>query len=103
MAQAIQGATRGTPGTVAKVQAAARELEQAASTPAKGRQDGVTAVRIEGPTFKWSDWLWQGSYGAIELIGQMIAFLCLVFYLLVSAICTGESSCASCPPCRTRR
>ena len=85
VAQAIQGATRGTPGTVAKVQAAARELEQAASTAAKkARQDGDTAVRIEEPTFKWSDWLWQGSYGALELIGQMIAVLCLVYYLLAA-------------------
>jgi predicted PurR-regulated permease PerM len=86
VAQAIQGATRGGPGTVAKVQAAARELELAASNAAKKapRQDGVTAVRIEEPTFKWSDWLWQGSYGAVELIGQMIAVLCLVYYLLAA-------------------
>jgi predicted PurR-regulated permease PerM len=86
VAQAIQNATRGTPGTFAKVQAAVRELESAASTAAakKARQDGVTAVRIEEPTFKWSDWMWQGSYGAIEFVGQMIAVLCLVYYLLAA-------------------
>ncbi len=85
VAQAIVGATRGTPGAVAKVQAALRELESAANAAAKrARQDGVTAVRIEEPTFKWSDWMWQGWYGAIELGGQMIAVLCLVYFLLAS-------------------
>ena len=64
VAQAIQNGPRG-PGTVAKVQAAARELESAASgATKKAVSDGVTAVRIEEPTFRWSDWLWQGSYGA---------------------------------------
>ena len=85
VAQAIQAATRGAPGTVAKVQAAARELELAASAAAKkARQDGITAVRIEEPTFRWSDWMWQGWYGAIEFVGQMVAVLCLVYFLLAS-------------------
>ena len=85
VAQAIQRASRGAPGTVARVREAVRELESAASTATKktGR-DGITAVRIEEPTFKWSDWLWQGSYGAIEFAGQMFAVLCLVYYLLAA-------------------
>src|SRR5439155_350745 len=59
VAQAIRGATRGTPGTMARMQEAARELETAARTATqKTPQDGVTPVRIEEPTFKWSDWLW---------------------------------------------
>jgi predicted PurR-regulated permease PerM len=85
VAQAIQVATRGTPATVAKVQEAARELEMAASVATKKiAQKGVTPVRIEEPTLKWSDWLWQGSYGALEFAGQMLAVLCLVYYLLVA-------------------
>lgn len=85
VAQAIQDITRGTPGTVSKVQAAARELESAArgATP-KRAPDGITAVRIEEPTFKWSDWLWQGSHGAMEFVAQMFAVLCLVYYLLAA-------------------
>jgi predicted PurR-regulated permease PerM len=84
VAQSIQNLTRGTP-TVAKVQAAVRELESAASTAGKkARLDGVTPVRIEEPTFKWSDWLRQGSYGAVEFGGQMFAVLCLVYYLLAA-------------------
>jgi predicted PurR-regulated permease PerM len=84
IAQAIQNVTSGTP-TVAKVQAAVRELEAAASTDGRRRrQDGVTPVRIEEPTFKWSDWVRQGSYSAMELAGQMLAVLCLVYYLLAA-------------------
>ena len=85
VAQAIQRASRGTPGTVSKVQAAARELESAASgATGKTAQAGVTAIRIQEPTFKWSDWLWQGSHGAMEFGGQMFAVLCLVYYLLAA-------------------
>jgi predicted PurR-regulated permease PerM len=85
VAEAIRDARGGTPGTVARVQEAARELESAASGATQKRaQDGVTAVRIEEPTFKWSDWLWRGSHGAIEFAGQMLAVLCLVYYLLAA-------------------
>lgn len=85
VAQAIRDATKGAPGTVSKVQAAARELESATNTAtSKKANDGVTAVRIEERTFKWSDWLWQGSYGAIEFAGQMFAVLCLVYYMLAA-------------------
>jgi predicted PurR-regulated permease PerM len=85
VAQAIQRSMRGNPGTVAKVQQAARELEKAAATATKkSASDGVTPVRIEEPTLKWSDWLWQGSHGVLEFAGQMLVVLCLVFYMLVS-------------------
>ena len=104
VAQAIQGATRGNPGTVAKVQEAAQELESAASTAAKKpAQDGVTAVRIEEPTFKWSDWLWQGSYGAIELPVRCLWCCASCTTCLPRVISIGGSSCASCPRCPTRR
>jgi len=85
LAEAIRGVTRGGPGTVSKVQAAARELESAASGPAtRGPREGVTAVRIEQPNFRWSEWLWQGSYGVLAFVGQMFAVVCLVYYLLAA-------------------
>ena len=85
IAQAIHGATRGTPGTMAKMQAAARELETAArNATQKTLQDGVTPVRIEEPTFRWSDWLWRSSHGALEFGAQMFAVLCLVYFMLVA-------------------
>ena len=85
IAQALQGATGGAPGAVSKVQEAARELESAASgATKKSVRDGVTPVRIEEPTFRWSDWLWQGSHGAMAFAGQMFAVVCLVYYLLAA-------------------
>lgn len=85
VAQAIQDMGHGAPGTVAKVQAAAQELESAANGAAKKTTgDGVTAVRIEEPTFRWSDWLWQGSHGAVAFMAQMIAVLCLVYFMLAA-------------------
>ena len=85
IAQAIERTRIGTPGTMAKVQDAARELESATNkATAKPPSDGVTAVRIQEPTFKWSDWVWQGSNHAMALAGQLFAVLCLVYYLLAS-------------------
>ena len=84
VAEAIRDLTRRGPGTVSKVQAAARELESAAGAATRGSREGVTAVRIEQPTFRWSDWLWQGSYGALAFAGQMFAVVCLVYYLLAA-------------------
>jgi predicted PurR-regulated permease PerM len=85
VATAIQRATRGTPGTVTRVQQAADELESAANaaTGKKGR-DGVTEVRIDEPTFRWSNWLWQGWQGAVEFGAQSFVVLCLVYYLLLA-------------------
>jgi predicted PurR-regulated permease PerM len=82
----IQSTARSTP-SVARVREAARELETAAANATAGRKtppDGVTPVRIEEPTFRWSNWLWQGSHGLLELAGQMFVTLCLVYYLLVA-------------------
>jgi predicted PurR-regulated permease PerM len=61
--RALQPEHRDQPGPVAKVQQAAQELEKAAKEAAgpKSAPVGVTSVRIEQPTFKWSDYLWQGS------------------------------------------
>jgi predicted PurR-regulated permease PerM len=86
VAEAVRGTTRGAPGTVARVQEAARELETAANTATKKKDahDGVTPVRIEEPTFQWSNWFWQGSYGALEFAGQMVAVLFLVYYMLAA-------------------
>ena len=72
-------------GPVAKMQAAATELEKAAAAnrPAKPA-DNVPSVRIEEPTFRWSDWLWQGSHGVAGVVGRLLAITCLVYYLLAA-------------------
>ena len=72
-------------GPVAKMQAAATELEAAAATNRPPKPpDNVTAVRIEEPTFRWSDWVRQGSNGVANLAGQLVAVTCLVYYLLAA-------------------
>ena len=83
--QALQPTRRDQPGPMARVQQAAQELERAAVDAAGPRAPTVvTPVRIEEPTFRWSDYLWQGSRGLIQLIGQFFVILCLVSYLLAS-------------------
>jgi predicted PurR-regulated permease PerM len=89
LARAVREAARpdpnDRPGAVAKVKQAAQELEQAAKDAAgPAKATGVTPVRIEEGTFKWSDYLWQGSLGALQFFGQLFVVLCLVYYLLVS-------------------
>jgi len=85
IAQAMANRQSDKAGPVAKMQAAATELEAAAATnrPTKAA-DNVTPVRIEEPTFRWSDWLRQGSHGVADLVGQLVAVTCLVFYLLAA-------------------
>lgn len=82
LSQAIQHVSTREPGTMAKVRAAARELESAARQSAP--TDGVTAVRVEEPSFKWSEWLWSGSRNFAEFVAQMFVVLCLTYYLLAA-------------------
>jgi len=82
VSQAIRSVTRGEPGTLQRMQAAARELESAAA--GRRTSDGVTPVRVEEPTFRWSDWMWSGSRSAGEFVVQMFSVLCLSYYLLVA-------------------
>lgn len=82
VSQAISGEFRGAP-TVSRMQQAARELESATKGP-KTPNDGVTPVRVEEPTFKWTTWLWSGSRSAAEFVAQMVAVVCLTYFLLAA-------------------
>ncbi len=82
LSQAIRGASRGAPGTVAKMQAAAHELETATKDAAKVPNDGATPVRVEEPTFRWSTWIWSGSRSLAFFALQMGSVLFLTYYLL---------------------
>jgi len=84
VATSIQHATRGTPSAVSRVQQAADELEKAASAATGKKRDGVTQVRIDEPTFRWSSWMWQGWQGALEFAAQSFVVLCLAYYLLIA-------------------
>jgi predicted PurR-regulated permease PerM len=84
VAQVINHRKTDASGSVGKLQAAASELERAASPNRQSPGDNVASVRVEEPTFRWSDWLWQGSHGAIEVGAQLFAMFCLLYYLMVS-------------------
>jgi predicted PurR-regulated permease PerM len=82
LARSLRARMPGHASTMARMQQAANELERATATART--PDGVTAVRVEEPTFKWNDWLWQGSHSAVAFGAQLFAVLCLVYYLLVA-------------------
>src|SRR5262249_3584790 len=62
-------------------QQAASEIEKAAAVPSK--PDGVTAVRVEEPAFRLKNWLWQGSFSALETASQAVAVVRILYALLV--------------------
>jgi predicted PurR-regulated permease PerM len=75
------------PNTVQKVQAAAREIEQATTQATDGAptpQKPPPRVVVEQPRFKLVDLLWTGSLGMFGIIGDTITLLLLIFFLLLS-------------------
>jgi len=72
------------PNTVQKVQAAAREIEQATTQAADGGSAPQKRVVVEQPQFKLVDMLWTGSLGVFGLIGDTVMLLLLIFFLLLS-------------------
>jgi predicted PurR-regulated permease PerM len=83
LAKGLRKRVPGRASTMARMQQAANELERATTT-APHPPDGVTAVRVEEPTFRFNDWVWQGSHSAIQLGAQLFAIFCLVYYLLAA-------------------
>ncbi len=76
----------GEPGTLEKVQTAAREIEkatnQATGTPPAPRQGA--AVVVEQPGFRVSNFLWTNSVAVASFAGQAVMVLFLAFFLLLS-------------------
>ena len=83
---AIQRARGGQAGTMQKLQNAATEVEKATTQASVGtpapRQAG-THVIVDQPTFKLTDSLWEGSMGALAVMGQAAMVVFLVFFLLL--------------------
>jgi predicted PurR-regulated permease PerM len=76
----------GGPGAMQQMQTAATEIEKAASQDGSARPSKLTPapVVIARPAFKIQDWLWAGSKGAAEFVGQVTMVTFLVFFLLLS-------------------
>jgi predicted PurR-regulated permease PerM len=83
---AIERVRSGQLGNMQKIQSAATEVEkattQAAVGPLASRQP-ATHVVVDKPTFKLSDFLWEGSMGALGAMGQAAVVVFLVFFLLL--------------------
>jgi predicted PurR-regulated permease PerM len=74
-------------GALARVQRAAEEIDKAAeeaATPTPQTPPGVQRVRIVEPAFRAIDYVWSGSQGVLELVGQFTLILFLVYFILVS-------------------
>ncbi len=78
----------GTPGTIAQVQAAAAQIEQA--TTAAGADDKKAARKTAvvavagGSSFKIMDWVLVGSMSLIGFVTQATMVVFLVFFLLLA-------------------
>ena len=78
---------RGKPEkTLATVQKAAAQLEQAAeeATTAAPLSRGVQRVQVEKPKFDIKDHLWTGTLGLLSVLGQMGMVALITFFLLAS-------------------
>jgi predicted PurR-regulated permease PerM len=87
LSASVRNMSGGAPTTMQKVQAAAQEIDKAASqaadVPSTTKQP-ATHVIIDQPTFKLSDYLRAGSLGVFGFISQAITVLLLVFFLLLA-------------------
>ena len=90
----ITNANDGQPGTIAQMQAAATEIEQATSnavgapaparaTPAR-RQPAATAAAAAPGGIKIMDWVLAGSMGLMSFVSQATMVVFLVFFLLLA-------------------
>jgi predicted PurR-regulated permease PerM len=74
---------KGQRNNMKNVQAAATAMEKVTSPANKGPV--ATHVVVDEPSFEINNFLWVGSKGALEIIGQISMVLFLVFFLLLSA------------------
>lgn len=84
--EAMQARRGKAESAIDKVQRAAVQLEQAAqdtgAAPRTAR--GVTRVSIEHPRFDIKDYLWSGTLGVAESLGQALVVVFISYFLLAS-------------------
>ena len=78
-----------TDNTLASVQKAATQLEQAAeeTNRAAPLQRGVQRVQIEKPKFDIKDHLWSGTMGLLAMLGQIGMVALITLFLM----CSGDT------------
>jgi predicted PurR-regulated permease PerM len=82
----ISSMRAGEPGTLEKVQAAAREIEKATNqaTGAPPAPRPGAALVVEPPGFRVSSFLWANSLAVASFAGHAVMVLFLAFFLLLS-------------------
>jgi predicted PurR-regulated permease PerM len=84
---AMRHPSKSPSGAIENVQKAASEIERAAEESAASavpdRRD-VTHVVVEPQRFNVKTYLWTGTLGLLELIGQMTMALLIAYFLLIS-------------------
>ena len=74
----------GQPGTLQKVQAAAREIEKATNQATGTPLPKPIPVVVEPPGFRLSSFLWANSLAVLSFAGHTVIVLFLAFFLLLS-------------------
>jgi predicted PurR-regulated permease PerM len=84
--QSIQSRSGSTPGAVAKMQAAATEIQKTASAAAGPERtpSGALRVHVVQPPFKATELLWSGSMGALSFLVEVVMIAFLTYFLLIS-------------------
>ncbi len=88
--QALEKSSFGLKHSIQKAKEAASEIGKIASESSSGSpsrvqgQPQIPQANVDQPGSSISQYLWLGSRGAMEFVGQMVLILFLIYYLLVS-------------------
>lgn len=84
--QSIRALQGKQDNTLANMQKAATQLEQAAEEANRGApvDRGVQRVQIEKPKFAIKDYLWTGTMGLLAMLGQIGMVALITFFLMAS-------------------
>ena len=82
--QELRESPGGSTTALGKIQNAAKEIEktaaEATATNRAASRRGVTRVQIDERAFHANDYLWSGSLGLLQAIGQAVMVAFLVFF-----------------------
>jgi len=81
-AHKVARALKKSPGTIAQLQNAATEIEQAAGVQAPNLKKAAPVA--EPPMFRVSQWLVAGSMSVAAMVGEATIVIFLVFFLLLA-------------------
>jgi predicted PurR-regulated permease PerM len=82
---ALKNTSNKSEGTLATMQKAASQLEQATQDVSPiTNSKGAMRVVVESPRFKITDYLWTSTLGFAQFVGQFTVVVFLTYFLMVS-------------------